>query len=143
MFFSKLDTVAVPASLLGEVEYQERFGLIDDEKLAQPSHELALALFFCAGIVAEVQRAPLDLHDRELANMVPDRDRCSKVVVEDASRVRLKITYATEPQLNPTSRYLESLIDIEVGAPRSSVLSFVGTSLTLRLHRYSEPDVEK
>lgn len=48
-----------------------------------------------------------------------------------------------DPQLNPTNKYLLSLIEIDVGAPKSSVLSFTGTVLTLLLHLNSDSEVEK
>lgn len=86
MFLAKLDVVRASVLVLGQVEYQEVFGLVDNEEFAQSGHELATRIhtrFACmAAVFTEVQRTPLDLHDRVLANIVPDSDRRCEVVVE-------------------------------------------------------------
>ena len=52
-------------------------------------------------------------------------------------------TYAMEPQEKPTRRKPSSDIERAVGAPSPSVISFVGTIVSFRLHLKSDPDVEK
>ena len=52
-------------------------------------------------------------------------------------------TYAIEPQEKPTRRKPSSDMESADGAPNPSVISFVGTIESLRLHLKRLPDVEK
>jgi hypothetical protein len=52
-------------------------------------------------------------------------------------------TYAMDPQVNPTKRYLPSLIDSADGAPSPVVSSFTGIGLCLLLHLKRALEVEK
>ena len=52
-------------------------------------------------------------------------------------------TYAIDPHEKPTRRKPSSDIDRAVGAPRPSVISFVGTIESFLLHLNKLPDVEK
>lgn len=70
--------------VLGQIEYQEILRLIDNEELTQAGHKLALNVGLCyfSVVVTEEQRAPLNLHNWELANVVPQGDWSSVVVME-------------------------------------------------------------
>ena len=147
MAFRELNVVHGFVLTFAKVEYQEIFRFVNHKKLTQPRHEFTssrTAYLRClTSIFIEVQRTPFNLHDWELAHVVPHCYWCSVVIVKHPQRLNIQNTYATDPQLKPTSKYLLSLIEIAVGAPKSSVFSLAGTLLTRLLHRNNDSEVEK
>ena len=92
---------------LGQVEYQEVFRFVNYKEFTKPRHESATVFARFRHIVfAEVKLAPFDLHDRELANVVPDGDWSTEVAVIHPAKCDMKVksAYAIDPQLKPTSK---------------------------------------
>lgn len=85
MPLGKLDLMYWFVLFLCQIKYQEILGFVDNKELTESGHKFT-STCHSRVILTEEQRAPLDLDNWELANIVPDCDWGCVVVMEHTIR---------------------------------------------------------
>lgn len=122
--------------ILWQVINKKMLWLVYHEEFTHSTHKFWCAKMFLYIISIQMKQTPFQLNYRVLTRLIPHSHRWSVIIVKQSTHQvnNWNLSYAIEPQVNPTRRYSQSDILRADGAPRSFVSSRTGVSEFRRLH---------